>query len=147
MPLSLHQKRSPRWQRAVLGAVLCFYCLRGIAAGSPAPATAEMPEDYVGLGNPIIVNVFTRDTVHFLKVTAELKLKDANQADNVRTHLAALRHSLIMLFSDKAYFELTTVAGKTKLRTDALETVRKVMKEQTGDAVIDDIFFTSLVLQ
>lgn len=125
-----------------------------LLAGSMAPvavlaaASSEgEPRDYVALDGPIIVNIFTRDTVHFLRVTAEFKLSKPELASTLRTHLAAIRHDLILLMSEKRYFELTTTQGKARLRQEALAVVQQIMKAQTGEPVVEEIYFTSLVLQ
>lgn len=129
-------------------AVLAFTLALGspLAAASGGGAAAEA-SDYVALDSPMVVNVFSRDTVHFVKATAQFKLKNPALAGAVKTHLPALRHTLIMLMADRPYFELTTLAGKARLRDDALEAVRQFMLENTGDPSIESVLFTSLVLQ
>lgn len=134
----------PCWRVAVL---LVAFGLGQDFAQAAADAAAGEPRDYVALDSPIIVNVFTRDTVHFLRVTAEFKLSKPELASALQAHLAAIRHDLILLFSEKRYFELTTVQGKTRLRQEALATVQQIMKARTGESVVEEIYFTSLVLQ
>lgn len=128
---------------SILLGVLSGHDVVQAAAGS---AEGEA-RDYVALDTPIIVNIFTRDTVHFLRVTAEFKLSKPELAGTLKAHLAAIRHDLILLLSEKRYFELTTVQGKTRLREEALTAVQQIMKEQTGESVVEEIYFTSLVLQ
>lgn len=129
----------------VLALVLAFGSQHVAAVGGGAVAVEA--SDYVALDSPMIVNVFSRDTVHFVKATAQFKLKNPALAGAVKTHLPALRHTLLMLMGDRPYFELTTLAGKTRLRDDALEAVRQFMLENTGDPTIESVLFTSLVLQ
>lgn len=137
------QHRCPSWAAAVLllAASLTPHCTFAV------PSSEGEPQDYVALDGPIIVNIFTRDTVHFLRVTAEFKLSKPELASTLRTHLAAIRHDLILLMSEKRYFELTTAQGKVRLRQEALAAVQRIMKEQTGEPVVEEIYFTSLVLQ
>lgn len=103
--------------------------------------------EFVAIDTPMIVNVFTRDTIHFAKATVQFKLKNPMQAGTVKTHLPALRHTLLMLMADRPYYELTTIAGKTRLRQQALEAVRQFMLENTGDPTVEEVLFTSLILQ
>ena len=42
---------------------------------------------------------------------------------------------------------LTTPAGKDALRTAALDAVRTVLQEKTGQPLIDDLYFTSFYVQ
>lgn len=102
---------------------------------------------YVELGQPLVVNIFTHDSVHFVRATIQLKLTDPALAPTVQTHLPAIRHSLVMFLSERSLFEFQTTAGKRKLRDDALTAVRQAVKEAMGTAAIDTIFFTSLMLQ
>jgi flagellar FliL protein len=110
-------------------------------------STNSVQQSYVSLGEPMVVNVLSHDSIHFLQVTTEFKLKDPAKAEVVQTHLAPIRHHLIMLLSEKKFFELQTVEGKRKLREEALKTVQNLLKEKTGDTTIENIFFTSLVVQ
>lgn len=139
----LERAARPHWSL-----VLALITLSVVPRVGWAVASSEAEaRDYVAMDGPIVVNIFTRDTVHFLRVTAEFKLSKPELAGTVKTHLAAIRHDLILLLSEKRYFELTTVQGKTRLREEALATVQRIMKEQTGEPVIDEIYFTSMVLQ
>lgn len=137
------RRRRQTWNAVFIlfAAVLAPHCAQ--AAGS----SEGEARDYVALDGPIIVNIFTRDTVHFLRVTAEFKLSKPELASVLQEHLAAIRHDLILLMSEKRYFELTTAQGKIRLRQEALAAVQQIMKEQTGETVVEEIYFTSLVLQ
>lgn len=144
LPVTRANHRLRHWAIAsILFSLISGHDLAQAAAGS---GEAQV-RDYVALDSPIIVNIFTRDTVHFLRVTAEFKLSKPELASTLTAHLAAIRHDLILLLSEKRYFELTTVQGKTRLRQEALTAVQQIMKEQTGEAVVEEIYFTSLVLQ
>ena len=102
---------------------------------------------YVGIEGPMVVNVLSPTSIHFLQVTTEFQLKDPAMADTVQTHMAPIKHHLIMLLSDKKFYELQSVDGKRKLREEALAVVQNVLKERTGDTIVENIFFTSLVVQ
>ena len=103
--------------------------------------------NYVGIEGPMVVNVLSPTSIHFLQVTTEFQLKDPAMADTVQTHMAPIKHHLIMLLSDKKFYELQSVDGKRKLREEALAVVQNVLKEKTGDTIVENIFFTSLVVQ
>jgi flagellar FliL protein len=42
---------------------------------------------------------------------------------------------------------LNTREGKEKLREETLEEVQKVLLEETGEPGVDNVFFTSFVMQ
>ena len=52
-----------------------------------------------------------------------------------------------MLLSGRQAAEIKTVEGKEKLRSSVLEAVQKVMQENTGQPVVDALYFTSFVIQ
>ena len=113
--------------------------------GGEGQATEK--SNYVALDGPLVVNILTQESIHFLQITVEFKLKDPAKAATVTTHMAPIKDGLIMLLSDKTYFELQTIEGKQKLRSEALTTVQKILKQKSGDTTIENIFFTSLVVQ
>jgi flagellar FliL protein len=52
-----------------------------------------------------------------------------------------------MLFSNQDPYTLNTREGKEKLRSEALGEIQKVMKQETGRAGVESVFFTSFVMQ
>ncbi|VAW85358.1 hypothetical protein MNBD_GAMMA16-1644 [hydrothermal vent metagenome] len=102
---------------------------------------------YVSLDSPLVVNIFSQDSVHFMQVNTDFQLKDASLAPIFELHMAAVKHSLMLLFSEKRFFEMKTIKGKLQLRKDALKAVQQVMLDKTGNTTVKNIFFTSLILQ
>lgn len=105
------------------------------------------PQLFVKLEKPLIFNVFSEDSVHFVRVTIEIKLTDPVFAPQIQANMAPIIHNLLLLLSEQPYFQYQTVAGKKKVRDEALALVRQVVKEQVGKPAVDNIFFTSLVVQ
>ena len=130
--------------------VIVFIITTLFSGSALAVATSDSgggEKNYVGLGGPLVVNILSKNHIHFLQVTTEFKLKDPSMAEQVQFHMAPIKHNLIMLLTEKKFFELQSVQGKRKLREEALEIVQSVLKEKTGDTIVENIFFTSLVLQ
>ena len=61
--------------------------------------------------------------------------------------MPVIRNNLVMLFSSQTYKALMTVQGKEKLREQALREIQKVMEKETGEKVVDNVYFTSFVMQ
>ncbi|MCP4288490.1 MAG: flagellar basal body protein FliL, partial [Gammaproteobacteria bacterium] len=59
----------------------------------------------------------------------------------------ALRHELFLLISEQEGSKLKEPKGKESFRKIALEALRKVMLDQTGNEAIDDLYFTSFFVQ
>ena len=102
---------------------------------------------YVSLEAPLVVNIFSQDSVHFMQVKTQFKLTDPALAPILQQHMPAIKHGLMLLLSEKRFFEMKTIQGKLQLRKDALKVVQQVMRDKTGDPTVENIFFTSLILQ
>ena len=59
----------------------------------------------------------------------------------------AFRNALVMLFSSQDAKTLVSRDGKEKLRSDALDEIRKIVAERTQGATLDAVYFTSFVMQ
>lgn len=108
---------------------------------------AKAPLNYVPLDPPFVVN-FTADTdIRFLQITVEVGTRKADAVDQIKEHRPAIRNALVMLFSSQDPHTLNTRAGKEQLRAETLAEIQNVLKEETGDAVVESAFFTSFVMQ
>jgi flagellar FliL protein len=108
---------------------------------------AKTPLNYVPLDPPFVVN-FTADTdIRFLQITVEVGTRETEAVEQIKEHRPAIRNSLVMLFSSQDPYALNTREGKEKLRAETLTEIQKAMKEATGEAVVESVFFTSFVMQ
>jgi len=108
---------------------------------------AKAPLNYVPLDPPFVVN-FTDDTdIRFLQITVEVGTREADSVDKIKEHRPAIRNALVMLFSSQDPLTLNTREGKEKLRADTLSEIQNVLQEETGDGVVESVFFTSFVMQ
>lgn len=108
---------------------------------------AKAPLNYIPLDPPFVVN-FTADTdIRFLQITVEVGTRESDSVDLVKEHRPAIRNALVMLFSSQDPYALNTREGKEQLRAETLSEIQGVMKEETGDPVVESVFFTSFVMQ
>lgn len=143
---------------AILVAVLFF---TGVIGGKPQQATegegeaaaaekeskTKAPLIYQPVEPPFVVSFSTDADVRFMQVKLQVADRDPAVIERVKNNLPAIRNSLILLFSSQKPEELVTREGKEKLRQAALEEVRKVLAEQTGDGTLENLYFTSFVMQ
>ena len=66
--------------------------------------------------------------------------------DLVELHMPALRHELIMLLSRQNQQALQDAPAREALRLEALESMRKVIKDADGAEGITDLLFTSFLV-
>ena len=68
-------------------------------------------------------------------------------AEDVEKHKPLIRNDLVVLFGKQQSAELRTAEGKTKLQLAALEVVQSVINKNGSGGEVDNIFFTTFVMQ
>jgi len=148
---------------ALLGALIAVL-LMGAAGGglwyfqgradAAAPADAEVeveapkPEpEYVALEPTFTVNLADKPTLRFLQVEIELITHEKAVVTAIERHMPRIRNNLLLLFGTKRYEELTSRKGKETLQQAALAEVRSALEAQGAPAEVEDILFTSFVMQ
>lgn len=104
------------------------------------------PPIYFSLEEPFIVNLSTRST-RFLQVSVELMARDDDVIEAVQKHRPLLRNNLLLLFSAQSPETISTPEGKEAMRRAALAEVQSVLEELNEPAGVEDLYFTSLVVQ
>ena len=102
---------------------------------------------YVELGDPLIVNFVENNQIRYLQVKMEVMTYDETMPDKIKEHMPLIRNNLLMMLSDLDYETISTFTGKQKIRDEALAEIQSIMKEQTGDKVVEELYFTSFVMQ
>jgi flagellar FliL protein len=102
---------------------------------------------YVPINPAFVVNFVDGGKARFLQITMELMTRDPEIPAHVETHLPAIRNNLVMLFSSQTYDNISTLEGKESLREEALTVVQEILEEETGNAGVETVYFTSLVMQ
>jgi flagellar FliL protein len=111
--------------------------------GDRGPAKAAM---YYAIDPPLVVNFEDGSVVRFLQITMEIMAHDPKAIESVQKSVPLIRNNLLLLMSNRNYQSLMSREGKEKLRQEALTEVRAVQKKE-GGADIDDLLFTSFVVQ
>lgn len=106
---------------------------------------------YVSLDPAFVVNFQDqKKRTKFLKAEISVVAGSAKAQAALTLHMPAVRNSLVMLLSRQVFEELATNEGKEKLRTEALDAVKEVVKKQTSKKTaqaVKDLYFSSLVMQ
>jgi flagellar FliL protein len=124
-----------------------------ITAVVPVAAPSGHGEEGGGKGSlfypidpPLVVNFEDGSVVRFLQISMEVMTHDQKAIDSVQKNVPLIRNNLLLLMSNRDYQSMMSREGKEKLRQEALTEVRGVQKKQ-GGADIDDLLFTSFVVQ
>lgn len=85
--------------------------------------------------------------LRFMKADVTLHLAPGGSRIDVEKHKAHIRNDLIFLFKEQKEADLATVEAQTVLAQRALRVVQQILVDETGHPQVDDLFFTSLVIQ
>ncbi|MBV0933951.1 flagellar basal body-associated FliL family protein [Marinobacterium weihaiense] len=121
-----------------------------LAALGSLPAQAdETPEDYINYIElkPFVTNFGGPGPVRFLKAEVTVQVDDPAAHHAVNAHMAHIRNDLVFLFSAVEEEEVGSVAAQQLLAEEALQAVQRLLKEETGQTHVADLFFTSFVTQ
>jgi len=115
----------------------------------PLMAEEKTAEDYINYIElkPFVTNFGGPGPIRFLKaeVTIQVETQDAHHA--VNAHKAHIRNDLVFLFSGVKEEDIGSVAAQQVLAERALHAVQQLLREETGQTHVADLFFTSFVTQ
>lgn len=115
-------------------------------AATAAKAAPKAPLIYLPM-EPFVVNFDMKADVRFMQVTLQVATRDAAVIERVKEHTPAIRNGLVMLYSSQDPIVLNTRAGKETLLQQSLDEINKVLKGQSGTAGVENVYFTSFVMQ
>lgn len=126
--------------------------LTAIACATPAYAAGgggdggDGPK-YLKLHPAFTVNLAAGERPRFMRVETQIMSRDQLKLDAAKDHMPALRHELILLFSENSAQTMKSIEGKERLRREALKAINTVLEKETGETPIEAVYFTSLVVQ
>ncbi len=123
-------------------------------SGETAEAKVEEPVEvdrgsasYVDLKPAFTVNLAPEDPVGFLQISMQVLTFDEDVAKELEKHKPLIRNNLVVLFGQQSSAELRAPDGKEKLQKTALKTVQSVIDKHGSGGEVDNVFFTSFVMQ
>lgn len=84
---------------------------------------------------------------HYLRADIQLLVETKADADKIKAHMPAIRHALIMLFSNRNPVQIAAVEEREKLRQAALEQVILSLEKYGAEQGLQDLFFTDFMVQ
>jgi len=102
---------------------------------------------YVELKPAFTVNLAPEDPVGFLQISIQILTFNDDVAKELEKHKPLIRNNLLVLFGRQSSAELRAPEGKERLQKSALETVQSVINKQGSGGEVDNVFFTSFVMQ
>jgi flagellar FliL protein len=118
------------------------------AHAAEAKTEALLPPIYIALDPPFVVNFEAEQLVRFLQVSVQVMTRDPETAEQVKMNDPVVRNDLLLLLGNQNYQTISSREGKEKLRLQALDAVRKVVKTAGGKGEkVEAVYFTSFVMQ
>jgi len=138
--------------RVPLLLVMLILALPVLLHSSQVRASAEAEEDpgqqYLSLEPAMVTNFGAPSRPGYLKADIVLRvLGGSDSREQVRHHFPLLRHHLLMLLHRQTAEELDSSEGRKELRQLALATVQQLLEEETGATLVDDLLFSSFIVQ
>jgi flagellar FliL protein len=110
------------------------------------PAAPKVPL-FVPLAPPFIVNLPPGSDARLIQAGLTVLTFDPAVVEALKKHSPMLRNNLNLLLSEQESAKLRTLEGKQALQAMILEEVGKVARMQVPEGSVEQVFFTSYVLQ
>jgi len=110
-------------------------------------AEGPKPALFYAFDPPLVVNFEDEQAIRFLQVQVEVMSRDPAVVDAVAKNAPIIRNNLMLLFSNRPFASLMTREGKETLRKEALAEVKAIVKRESGSDAVEDLLFTSFVVQ
>ena len=106
-------------------------------------------EEYVGYVElkPFIVNFGGASKTRFLKCEISISVGSEATQFAINHHMAQIRNDLVFLLSAQTEETVSSVKAQSELAQSGLKLVQNILVEEVGEAMVNDLFFTSFVVQ
>lgn len=110
---------------------------------------AEAPPQplYHSLEPAFVANLAGPDSSRYLQIEVDVMAYSQEAIDAVQQHDPAIRNSLMLLFGSQRAEPLQERAGKEALQQGVLEAINEILVERANGAVIEEVYFSSFVMQ
>ncbi|HEX4739493.1 MAG TPA: flagellar basal body-associated FliL family protein [Allosphingosinicella sp.] len=115
-------------------------------AGDAHPDPGKFEASYYPLHDNFTANL--RDGGQFVQVGLGVSTYyDQRVLDAVKLHEMAVRSAVLLTLNNQSAATLSTPQGKEQLKDQLRKAINDVLKKKEGFGGIDDVYFTSLVVQ
>ena len=114
--------------------------------GDTVPDPSKYQASYYTLDQPFTSNL--RDTDGFAQVALGVStFYDSRVLDGFKDNEMPIRSAILEVLADQDGFVISTPEGKAMLQKQLRQAINAVLKQRTGFGGIDDVYFTSFVIQ
>lgn len=114
--------------------------------GDKRPNPAKFQASYHPLGDNFTSNL--SDDSGFIQVALGVSTYyDERVLENLKRHEMAVRSAVLLALSERDQLSLSSQRGKEELKASLRKAINDVLKKREGFGGIDDVHFTSFVIQ
>ncbi len=93
--------------------------------------------------DPLVVNIFEKNSIHYLKLQMEFAVSSAEAVEETRVNKAKLRDRALFIVSDTTLREVLSPGGKALLKEDIVSSFNKILKK----GKVTQLYFTDFTIQ
>lgn len=125
----------------------CLLFLCSVSVHLSAQETVKKNFAYFGLEPDIVTNYLSTNArkLGYVRLTIEFMLEDADYLSVAEHHAPLLRATAIEILGRQPEDRIKSLTGREDIRRAFLETMRKLMKKETGSNMIKDVIFTKYI--
>jgi flagellar FliL protein len=102
---------------------------------------------YIALDPPFVVSFDQPDGARYLQLQLQAMARDQGTIAAIKQHAPAIRNAFLFLLSGYELEALASQAGKEELRLAMLGSANDILKKNRVAPPMEDLYFTSLVVQ
>jgi flagellar protein FliL len=111
-----------------------------------SPDPTKYKATYYSFEQPFTANL--RDSDGFAQVgLGASTFYDQKVLDNLKENEMPIRSAILMVLSQQDSFTIATPEGKLRLQQELKSAINSVLKQRSGFGGIDNVYFTSMVVQ
>ncbi|MDP2099219.1 MAG: flagellar basal body-associated FliL family protein [Methylococcales bacterium] len=114
---------------------------------SGTEATVSAEKFYFDLGTPIVVAFPKGSTAKNGRIMISMLVEGADTIDILKKNEPMIRNNLLMLIGAQNSSTLNTREGKEMLRKAMLDDTSAILMKMAGKGKVNEIFFTSFIMQ
>ena len=111
------------------------------------PALAMGTVEYLELDPPFVISLPDRGRQRFLQANITIMSRTSGALQTLQRHMPAIRHRLSTVLSAQSIAEIQSPGGIEQVRVEATAEINRILVEEFGSEAIDEVLFTSFVMQ
>lgn len=108
--------------------------------------SADTPEFYQ-VRPSIVITLPSSGRTRYVSLDIDLMTHSKTSLKKIEAYAPLIKNNLIDLLSKQSFEEIITEEGKKNIRKQALTLLQALMTEQAGDPTIEQVLFTSFIVQ